>query len=59
MGATTPLVLEQVAGLTLIFCNPVVGSLFSLPVSLSMFLYLKKYLSQFVAQLLLQYNSGI
>lgn len=37
MGATTPSVLEQVAGLTLIFRLTVVGSL-PFPVPLSMFL---------------------
>lgn len=49
MGDTTTLVLEQVAGLTLIFHISVVGSWLFLPVPLSMFLYLKNYLVQFVA----------
>lgn len=59
MGAATPLVLEQVAGLTLIFRKSVVGSLLPLPVPLSMFLDLKNYLVQFAAQPVLQSNSGV
>lgn len=42
MGATTPLVLVQVAQLTLIFCISVVGSLF-LPLPLPVFIFGKSY----------------
>lgn len=41
MGAATPLVLEQVAGLTLSFRKSVAGSLLPLPLPLSLFLWFR------------------